>query len=60
MIELAFRKATRADIDQIVDIIIGESDQVSTQVGMKLFGIEQAANMKRFFKAMAKATENWR
>ncbi|MCP4417571.1 MAG: GNAT family N-acetyltransferase [Chloroflexi bacterium] len=60
MNELKFRKAIRSDIEQIVDIIIGEPEQVSTQVGMKLFGIKQMTQTKRFFTAMSKATENWR
>ncbi|MCP5095748.1 MAG: GNAT family N-acetyltransferase [Chloroflexi bacterium] len=60
MTAVSFRKATRDDIDQIVDIMIGDPNQVSTQVGMKLFGIKTVSQAKRLFKAMAKASENWR
>ena len=60
MTKLTFRPATKADTDKIVDIIIGEPDQVSTQIGMRMFGIQTMSQAKRLFGTMAKSTENWR
>ena len=53
MTDLTFCPATQDDIEQIVDIIIGDPNQLSTQVGMKLFGITRLSQAKRLFTAMA-------
>lgn len=60
MTELIFRPATKADIEKIVEIMIGEPNQVSTQIGMRMFGIQTMSQAKRLFGTMAKSSENWR
>ena len=60
MPKLTFRQANENDIKQIVDIIIGDPNQLTTKVGMKLYSFTEISQARRLFTVMAKATENWR
>jgi len=55
-----FRRATRSDTDRIAEIMIGDPQQVTTQVGMKVFGVEKIDQLKMIAHAMAVSTKSWR
>ncbi|MEM7112859.1 MAG: GNAT family N-acetyltransferase [Chloroflexota bacterium] len=60
MSDLTFRPANPADIDTIVDIIVGEPNQISTNVILQLYGVEDAALAKQIYKISAEIDEVWR
>ena len=56
---ISFRSAARSDTNRIVDIIIGEPEQVTTQAGMKLFGLRNLDQLNLIMHAMALSTKSW-
>ncbi len=60
MTETTFRHAAKSDTNRIVEILIGDPEQVTTQVGIKLFGVKNVDQLKMVARSMAKATGNWK
>lgn len=57
---LTFRQATAADSDTLADIVIGDAEQESTRVAMRLYGLRRFETARALFRASWRAGNNWR
>ncbi len=55
-----FRPAAAADSDLLADLVIGEPEQETTRVEMRLFGISDFETARLLFRLTWRAAENWR
>lgn len=60
MAELEFVAATEADSDRLSDIMLGEPGQLTTDVGMRLFGITDHVKARRLWRIINRSAEAWR
>jgi ribosomal protein S18 acetylase RimI-like enzyme len=58
--EITYRPATAADSDLLADIELGDEQQVTTQVAMRLYGIARFEVAKALFRTTWRAANNWR
>ena len=58
--ELEFVPATEADSDQLSDLILGQPGQVTTDVGMRAFGMRKFSNARVMWRLMNHRAEAWR
>lgn len=58
--DLEFVAATEADSDRLSDIMLGEPGQLTTDVGMRLFGISDHAKAQRLWRTINRNEEAWR
>ena len=58
--ELTFRPASAADSDLLADLVVGDERQVTTQVAMRLYGIERLDVARALFRITWRGAENWR
>jgi ribosomal protein S18 acetylase RimI-like enzyme len=58
--EITYRRATAADSDLLADIVLGEEQQVTTQVAMRLYGINRFDVARALFRTTWRAGDNWR
>lgn len=57
---LEFVAATKADSDRLSDIMLGEPGQLTTDVGMRLFGITDHGKAQRLWRVINRTGEAWR
>ena len=57
---LTYRPAIATDSDLLADVVFGDEHQVTTQVAMRLYGIERPAAARTLFRVTWRAAENWR
>lgn len=57
---LTFRPATSADSDTLADLVLGEAEQESTRVAMRLYGLRRLEAARSIFRASWRAGDNWR
>lgn len=57
---LTFRPATVAESDLLADMVLGDEQQVTTQVAMRLYGIERLDVARALFRVTWRSAENWR
>lgn len=60
MEQLAFRPATAAESDTLADLFLGDAEQESTRVALRLYGFRSLEAARPFFRASWRAGENWR
>src|SRR3990172_12365576 len=60
MERLAFRPATAAESDTLADLFLGDAEQESTRVALRLYGFRSLEAARSFFRASWRAGENWR
>lgn len=60
MLDLDFEPATEADSDRLSDVIVGAPDQLTTQVGMRVFGITDFDKARRLWRIINRREEAWR
>jgi ribosomal protein S18 acetylase RimI-like enzyme len=58
--EITYRAATADDSDLLADIELGDEQQVTTQVAMRLYGIERFDVARALFRMTWRAADNWR
>lgn len=58
--ELEFVAATEADSDRLSDIMLGEPGQLTTDVGMRLFGMSDHGKAQRLWRIVNRNGEAWR
>ena len=58
-VNLTFRPATVAESDLLADMVLGDEQQVTTQVAMRLYGIERLDVARALFRVTWRAAENW-
>jgi len=57
---LTFRPATAAESDTLADLVLGEAEQESTRVAMRLYGLRRLEAARSIFRASWRAGDNWR
>lgn len=57
---LTFRPATRIDSDMLADLVMGDPEQESTRVAMRLYGLDRLEDARKIFRSAWRAGENWR
>jgi ribosomal protein S18 acetylase RimI-like enzyme len=60
MQDIGFRPAVAADSDLLADLVLGDPEQETTRVAMRLFGISDIEAARRLFRLTWRAAENWR
>jgi len=58
--ELEFVAATEADSDRLSDIMLGAPGQLTTDVGLRLFGISDHGKAQRLWRVINGTAEAWR
>lgn len=54
------RPAIAADSDLLADIVLGSDQQITTQVAMRLYGIERLDVARSLFRTVWRAADNWK
>ena len=57
---MKFRSATAADSDLLADLVLGDAQQETTRVQMRLFGLSDIEDRRSLIRLMWRAGENWR
>ena len=55
-----FRPAAAADSDILADLVMGEPQQETTRVAMRLFGLQDFEAARQLLRVAWRAAENWR
>ncbi len=58
--ELTFSPSTAADSDLLADLVLGEPNQESTRVAMRLYGLRRIEDARTVFRIVWRAGGNWR
>ena len=58
--DLSFRQATEADSDLLADLVLGDAEQETTRVAMRLYGITDIEQARSLFRLLWGAGESWK
>ena len=57
---ITFRPATAVDSDVLADLVLGDAEQETTRVQMRLFGLSDLEDRRLVIRLVWRAGENWR
>jgi len=60
MPDVTFRQARRSDLNRIVELMIGDPKQVTTQVGIKVFELKHHNQMLKLVRVISRGTRRWK
>lgn len=58
--DLTFRPATAADSDLLADLVLGEPEQETTRVAMRLLDLSDFEKARHMLRRLWRAAENWK
>jgi len=57
---LTFRPARAAESDTLADLVLGDAEQETTRVAMRLYGLQDFEAARSIFRVSWRAGDNWR
>jgi ribosomal protein S18 acetylase RimI-like enzyme len=58
--DLTFRAATPADSDLLADLVLGEREQETTRVAMRLLDLSDIEKARHMLRSLWRSAENWK